>query len=73
MNTYTTDLQMFPAAAMDASGDFIVTWASAGQEGAGRWRHTSRSLWTALRERWQPLGPEFRVNTYTTSNQFPSS
>ncbi|MEK7217157.1 MAG: flagellar hook associated protein, partial [Chloroflexota bacterium] len=35
VNTYTTGDQTEPAVAMDADGDFVVVWRSAGQEGEG--------------------------------------
>ncbi|MBN1394651.1 MAG: trypsin-like serine protease, partial [Pirellulales bacterium] len=35
VNTYTLDKQIDPAVAMDADGDFIVTWSSMGQDGGG--------------------------------------
>jgi hypothetical protein len=34
-NTYTNDMQMMPAAAIDGDGTFIVTWMSNGQDGSG--------------------------------------
>ena len=33
VNTYTTVSQSSPSVAMDASGDFIITWDSDGQDG----------------------------------------
>jgi hypothetical protein len=33
VNTYTTSFQDYPAVAMDAHGNAIITWASAGQDG----------------------------------------
>ena len=35
VNTYTTDRQFEPSVAMDAAGDFVITWQSAGQDGSG--------------------------------------
>ena len=34
VNSYTIDWQMNPSAAIDDSGDFVVTWASDGQDGS---------------------------------------
>ena len=34
VNTYTTGGQAFPAVAMDAAGDFVVTWQSNGEDGS---------------------------------------
>jgi hypothetical protein len=36
VNTYTTSSQRYPALSADASGNFIVTWDSQGQDGFGR-------------------------------------
>jgi hypothetical protein len=35
VNSYTTSNQQFPSAAMEADGDFVVTWQSDGQDGSG--------------------------------------
>lgn len=35
VNTYTTEIQSFPAVAADHKGDFIVSWSSNAQEGPG--------------------------------------
>src|SRR5262245_10589616 len=32
INTYTTDTQGYPAAAMDTDGDFVVAWIGYGQD-----------------------------------------
>jgi hypothetical protein len=68
VNTYTTDLQFDPALASDSFGNFVVVWMSDEQDG---------SDWGVFGQRYDssgaPLGPEFRVNTYTTSFQsFPA-
>ena len=34
VNTFTTEQQMMPAAAMDENGDFLVAWMSNGQDGS---------------------------------------
>ena len=54
--------------AADASGNFVVTWQGQGSDydvvGVFGQRYDSSGA---------PLGPEFRVNTYTTSFQrYPS-
>jgi len=63
VNTYTTGEQRRPAVASYANG-FVVAWESDGQDGdqAGIFRQMFD--WDGT-----PLGPEFRVNTYTTSSQ----
>jgi|KBSSwiStaDraftv2_1062776.scaffolds.fasta_scaffold42636_3 hypothetical protein len=59
VETYTTGLQGYPSVAADASGDFVVVWAS---ETPGPFpavfgqRYSSTGV---------PLGPQFQVNTYT--------
>ena len=69
VNTYTTGDQGQPVAAMDSSGDFVVVWTSlAAQDGSGfgifgqRYDSSGASA-----------GPEFPVNSYTTSQQFNPS
>jgi hypothetical protein len=64
VNTYTTDAQTLPAVASFPSGGFVVAWQSYGQDS---------SLLGVFAQRYSPggapVGPEFRVNTYTTSHQ----
>jgi hypothetical protein len=62
-NSYTTDSQRRPAVAA-AAGGFIVVWESAGRDGSGYGIFAQR-----YDAAGQPAGGEFRVNTYTTSNQ----
>jgi hypothetical protein len=64
VNTYTTSYQLYPAVAMDAAGDFVITWMSYGQDGSGSGIFAQRYDKTGV-----PQGSEFRVNTYTTYNQ----
>jgi hypothetical protein len=65
VNTYTTSSQYSPAVAMDAQGRFVVVWQSAGQDG---------NAFGVFGQRYDPagapLGAEFQVNTYTTSQQY---
>jgi len=64
VNTYTTSDQGFPSVASDSAGNFVIAWESYSQDGSGNGifaqRYTSAGV---------PLGGEFRVNTYTTSDQ----
>jgi hypothetical protein len=64
VNTYTNDQQSNPAVAMDADGDFAISWQSHGQDG---------SSWGVYGQRYNAagtaLGSEFRVNTYTSDQQ----
>jgi len=64
VNTYTTSYQQLPAVTMDDTGNFVVAWASYLQDGSsyGIFGQRYDSTGTAL-------GPEFRVNTYTTYGQ----
>ena len=64
VNTYTTYYQRRPAVASDASGNFVVVWTSYFQDGS-----TSGVFGRRYASTGAPLGPEFRVNTYTTSYQ----
>ena len=64
VETYTTSFQGFPSVATDASGDFVVVWHSGGQDGSGAGVFGQRYSSTG-----DPVGPEFRVNTYTTGLQ----
>ena len=64
VNTYTSGVAAVPSIATDASGNFVVAWMSYGQEGPD---------WGIFGQRFAasgaPLGPEFRVNTFTTGYQ----
>ena len=68
VNTYTTNSQSRPSIASDSLGNFVVTWESIGQDG---------SDWGVFGQRYvssgAPVGPEFRINTYTTNAQRISS
>src|SRR4051812_13688707 len=60
-NTYTDFNQINPAIAADADGDFVVTWASAVQDGGGFGVYAQR--YSAAGNRG---GVEFRVNVTTS-------
>jgi hypothetical protein len=64
VNSYTTNSQNHPSAASDANGNFVVVWESYGQDG---------SAYGVFGQRFDsagaPLGGEFRVNSYTSSDQ----
>ena len=64
VNTYTTSDQIIPAMAMDADGDFVVTWQSDGQDGNSFGIYAQRYNTAGVAQ-----GSEFRVNTYTTNGQ----
>ncbi len=71
VNSYTTGNQGFPSMAMDADGDFVVVWHSAGSAG------TDSAGYSIQGQRFTSdgsvVGAEFQVNSYTTGNQdFPA-
>jgi len=67
VNTYTTGYQLAASVAADASGDFVVVWISAGQDGSGYGVFGQRFDAAGV-----PQGGEFLVNSFTTGNQtFP--
>jgi hypothetical protein len=70
-NTYTTGFQRHASVTADAEGDFVVVWESYGSSG------TDTSGFSIRGRRYassgSPQGPEFQVNSYTTSDQqYPS-
>lgn len=68
VNSYTTDDQWWPSAAMDASGNFVITWQNAGQDGSGNGVYAQR-----YDAAGSPRGTEFQVNSVTTGSQeFPA-
>jgi hypothetical protein len=62
-NTFTVGSQVYPSVAADADGDFVIAWASVGQDGSGWGVYARRYVGGAAQ------GPEFRVNTYVNTNQ----
>jgi hypothetical protein len=64
VNTYTTSAQGRPSVAADASGNFVVVWQSAAQDGSSDGIFGQRYAGSGA-----PLGPEFLVNTFTTGYQ----
>lgn len=64
VNTYTADNTTFPSIAMDSAGDFVIAWTSYGQDGSGYGIYAQRYNAAGTAE-----GSEFRVNTFTASNQ----
>jgi len=64
INTFTTGAQADAAIAMDAAGDYVIVWHSAGQDGSGEGVYAQ--LFSAA---GTAQGPEFRVNTFTTGDQ----
>src|SRR5439155_669951 len=66
VNTYTTYNKQHAAVAADGAGNFVVVWASAGQEGSS---YNFGIFGQRYSSSGAPQGPEFQVNTYTTSSQ----
>ncbi len=65
VNTYTLNGQIEPAVAMDADGDFVVTWSSFGQDGSGYGVYARRYNSSGVAK----TAAEFRVNTTTLNYQ----
>lgn len=68
VNSTTSGDQSAPAVAMDAFGNAVVSWTSAGQDGSGTGVYAQRYNFLGL-----PVGGEFRVNTTTIGDQFDST
>ena len=68
VNTTTSNWQMESSIAMSDSGNFLISWSSAGQDESGFGIYAR--LYNAS---GVPLGAEFRVNTTTPGNQRYSS
>ncbi|MBD2410859.1 hypothetical protein FACHB389_00145 [Nostoc calcicola FACHB-389] len=64
VNTYSTNDQINPTVAMDADGDFVISWASNGQDGSGYGIYAQRYNSAGVAQ-----GNEFKVNTYISSSQ----
>jgi hypothetical protein len=64
INTYTDGNQDDVALAADADGDFIVVWASDGQDASGKGIFARR-----FSSAGAPVGGEFQVNLYTVNIQ----
>lgn len=64
VNTYTTGPQYGADVAAGADGRFVVVWSGRGQDG-----DSAGVLGRLFDPSGAPLGPEFLVNTYTTSTQ----
>jgi hypothetical protein len=64
VNSYTTGDQRDPSVVSDAAGNFVVVWVSYGQDGQASGVFGQRYDTSGA-----PLGVEFQVNTYTSSDQ----
>jgi hypothetical protein len=65
VNTSTFSFQEEPSVAMDANGDFVITWQSNNQNGSGIYARRFNNTGEAQ-------GQEFLVNTSTSSSNRPS-
>ena len=63
-NTYIGSHQYEPQVAALTGGDFVVAWSSNGQDGSGYGVYAQK-----FNSSGSKLNAEFRVNTYTASNQ----
>jgi len=64
VNDFNTGNQRYPSVASDA-GKFVVTWQSEGQDQSGYGIYARRfDLGSGV-----PIGPEFKVNNFTTGSQ----
>ena len=64
VNTYTLNTQQLTSVAMDAAGNFVVTWASDGQDGSNYGVYGQRFDASGSAQ-----GAEFRVNTTVVNSQ----
>jgi hypothetical protein len=64
VNAYTPTPQRNPSVAADPSGNFVVVWQTFLQDGEAYAVFGQRYASSGV-----PIGSEFRVNTYTTSDQ----
>lgn len=64
VNTFLTGIQSIPNVAADAAGNFVVTWNSNGQDGAGQGVYGQRYDFLG-----RPQGGEFRINVTTANDQ----
>ena len=57
-------ISLIPSVAMDADGDAVIVWQSAGQDGSGYGIYGQRFNAAGAK-----VGGEFQINTYTTNGQ----
>jgi hypothetical protein len=67
VETYTTGNQGPPAVAIDATGSFVVVWASYGSTESDTSGHSIQAQ--RFDAAGSPVGSQFQVNTYTTGFQ----
>lgn len=64
VNSYTTGDQLYPRVSANSTGDFVVVWSSAPQDGSSDGIFGQRFAASGA-----PQGLEFQVNTYTSNSQ----
>jgi hypothetical protein len=64
VNAYLTESQMYPSISMSDSGNFVIAWQSAGQDGSS-WGVFTR----IFNSSGVPQGSDIQANTYTNSAQ----
>jgi hypothetical protein len=67
VNSYTTNGQDSPTIAMDADGDFVVTWRSLGSDGSDPIGSSIQAQ--RFNASGVPQGNQIQVNSYTSSSQ----
>ena len=67
VNSYTSSTQSYPSATALSDGGFAVTWQSSGQDGSGYGIYGQ-----VFNAAGTEQGSEFRVNTYTSHDQYLS-
>jgi len=73
VNTYTANDQLWSVAAMDVSGDFVITWSSVGQEDTDQLGNGYGVYARRYDSAGAPWAPEFQVNVTSGGDQRFSS
>ncbi len=68
VNSYTTSQQREPRLTVDRAGHFVVAWASFGSDGSDSSSFSVQAQ--SFDADGSPMGPQFQVNSYTSSSQF---
>jgi hypothetical protein len=69
VNSHTLYRQLYPTVAMEADGDFVVAWSSAGQDGDDGPSGISGIFAQRFGSSGASKGLEFMVNTFTSGQQ----
>ena len=67
VNSYTTGLQIETAISVGQDGRFVAVWRSTGSPGTDGTTNSVQARWFDVDG--SPLGSQFQVNSYTTSDQ----